>query len=709
MSLPSPNLDDRSFQDIVDDVKRQIGRRCPEWTDHNVSDPGVTLVELFAYMTEMTLYRLNRVPEKNYIKFLEMIGVTLESATPAQTDLWFLLSRAIEDIEGEEAFERTLRARETVASTVRTEHEESVDFTTDIDLTLVRPRLTHILSAIMESNSDEVTSIRDLPHNSEPFAIFSPVPREGDGLYLGFEGAVSQNIIELDVDALQSAATGLNEDYPSQRWEFWNGAEGVWDGLEVISDTSYGFNRGHNGMKDGLPTGLIRLAMPANLVSRQIDGRRAYWIRCRYSTNLPPKGKDQLRPPEYQKPPEILSLVARTVGGIAPGSNCVVIAFKDLGQSDGGPGQVFSIGTAPILPRAAGEVVLVGEQGVPQSEWKAWTEVSDFAESSHEDRHYVCDSLTGEVFFGPSIRQPDGSAKQHGAVPPKGHTVAFSGFRYGGGVRGNVAPGQISVLKSSIPYITSVTNTRRAEGGREAENLERAKLRGRMLLRQRDRAVTVEDYERLASEASSGVGRSHCIQPRARHAQSGDAGDIPPGVVRVLLIPTLRESKEVPRPTDLRVPERVRRSVEAYLDDRRLLTAVLETGEPEYVYVSTEITLAAEQNADSDRVARSIRERLEQFIHPLTGGPQGDGWPFSRTLTVADIYSQIQAASGVAFLLDVKLFVSRLVNPEEGRLSREESVPISEGVRLRPHEMIATCEHRIRVRPFSSLGEPESS
>ena len=126
MSLPAPNLDDRTFQDIVDDVKRQIGRRCPEWTDHNVSDPGVTLIELFAWMTEMTLFRLNQVPEKNYIKFLEMIGVSLEPPAPAQTDLRFRLSRPIEDRDGEEAFERLLRARETVAATVRTE-TESVD------------------------------------------------------------------------------------------------------------------------------------------------------------------------------------------------------------------------------------------------------------------------------------------------------------------------------------------------------------------------------------------------------------------------------------------------------------------------------------------------------------------------------------------------------------------------------------------------------
>ena len=78
MPLPSPNLDDRDFQSIVDDVKRQIGLRCPEWTDHNVSDPGVTLLELFAFMAEMTQFRLNQVPEKNHLKFLDLLGISLE-------------------------------------------------------------------------------------------------------------------------------------------------------------------------------------------------------------------------------------------------------------------------------------------------------------------------------------------------------------------------------------------------------------------------------------------------------------------------------------------------------------------------------------------------------------------------------------------------------------------------------------------------------
>ena len=75
MALPAPNLDDRRFQELVDDAKRLVQQRCPEWSDHNVSDPGVTLIELFAWMTDQIVYRLNRVPDRNYVKFLDLIGV----------------------------------------------------------------------------------------------------------------------------------------------------------------------------------------------------------------------------------------------------------------------------------------------------------------------------------------------------------------------------------------------------------------------------------------------------------------------------------------------------------------------------------------------------------------------------------------------------------------------------------------------------------
>ena len=83
MALVAPKLDDRTFQDIVDEAKKRIPHYCKEWTDHNVSDPGVTLIELFAWMTDIVLYRMNQVPDLHYLQFMEMMGTKLQEPVPA--------------------------------------------------------------------------------------------------------------------------------------------------------------------------------------------------------------------------------------------------------------------------------------------------------------------------------------------------------------------------------------------------------------------------------------------------------------------------------------------------------------------------------------------------------------------------------------------------------------------------------------------------
>src|ERR1700744_4844239 len=96
MPLPPPELDDRKFQDIVDEAKRLIPRYCPEWTNHNVSDPGVALIELFAWMSEMVLFRINQVPERLYVHFLNMVGVEPFPPSVARADLTFWLTTVLE-------------------------------------------------------------------------------------------------------------------------------------------------------------------------------------------------------------------------------------------------------------------------------------------------------------------------------------------------------------------------------------------------------------------------------------------------------------------------------------------------------------------------------------------------------------------------------------------------------------------------------------
>jgi len=92
MPLKPPVLDDRTFDQIVEEAKLLIPRYAPTWTNQSETDPGITMMELFAWMTEMLLYRLNQVPELNYIKFLELLGIKPSPAQPARADITFTLA-----------------------------------------------------------------------------------------------------------------------------------------------------------------------------------------------------------------------------------------------------------------------------------------------------------------------------------------------------------------------------------------------------------------------------------------------------------------------------------------------------------------------------------------------------------------------------------------------------------------------------------------
>src|SRR3954467_2785878 len=80
MPIQSPQLDDLRYDAVVQQLLRRIPVYAPEWTDWNDSDPGVTLIQLFAYLAEQVGYRLNQVPEKNHVELLQLLGVRLRPA-----------------------------------------------------------------------------------------------------------------------------------------------------------------------------------------------------------------------------------------------------------------------------------------------------------------------------------------------------------------------------------------------------------------------------------------------------------------------------------------------------------------------------------------------------------------------------------------------------------------------------------------------------
>ena len=183
------------------------------------------------------------------------------------------------------------------------------------------------------------------------------------------------------------------------------------------------------------------------------------------------------------------------------------VAGEILGRSDGGAGQAFRCRTSPVLPRRDGEHVIVTDSDGSQ----AWTEVEDFTRSGPEDRHFVWDSGSGIVRFGPRVRYPDGVVRQHGAIPHDGAQISVTGYRHGGGTRGNVGARTLTVMRSTVPYVRGAINLAPASGGVDAESIAEAKIRGPLTLRTGQRAVTAGDYERLTLESSTEVARARCL------------------------------------------------------------------------------------------------------------------------------------------------------------------------------------------------------
>ena len=423
MSLKAPNLDDRKFQDIVREARSKIPQYCPQWTDYNLSDPGITLVELFAWMVDMLLYRLNRVTDRNYIKFMELIGIQLKPPKPATVEVTFRLSAPQP--------EAVTIPRGTEVATVRTETREAITFTTNHDLTIIVPTLAYALTT-----PDGATFNDCLPALKNPdlqVTIFEEVPQENNALYLGYSENLSAHTLALTIES-SIEGIGVDPRNPPLAWEFWDGEHEKWLASRLESDTTGGLNT----------NGKVILHIPSASVMKEVNGKYACWIRCRAIKPRPGQ-----RP--YTNSPKVRSVISESIGGTVLASHASRFIGEVLGRSDGTPGQGFSLQNVPVLTREAGETIKV--EGETEGQYEPWEEVNNFANSNSDDPHFTCDSVSGEIQFGPSIRQPTGEKRQYGRVPPTGRQIRFTSYRSGGGVIGNVGEGTITVLKLSLIHI----------------------------------------------------------------------------------------------------------------------------------------------------------------------------------------------------------------------------------------------------------------
>ena len=643
--LPAPDLDDRHFQDLVDDAKRLVQERCPTWTDHNVSDPGVTLIEAVAQMVDQLIYRLNRVPDRNYVKFLELIGVELRSPAAAEGSATFWLSAP----QPQPVKVRT----ESQVATPRTDVSTPVVFSTTRELSILPCSFAHVASHPNEGTPTATTATL----GRGGFRAFSASPVVGDAMLVGLSDAVPSCAVLLRLDCTISGR-GVDPRHPPLVWEAWTG-EG-WTGCDVDSDGTGGLNK----------PGDVILHVPETHVASVIAHERAGWLRCRLITALP----DQ---PTYLESPTILGIEAYTVGGTVPTVNAEVVHGETLGRSDGTPAQRFLLQRRPVVASDGARTLTVLDGDEPQS----WSEVRHFAQSGPDDKHFRIDAYAGEVQFGPAIRGADGRLQKYGDTPRRGAVLRLEVYRTGGGQAGNVARGQVRVLKTSIPYVSRVENRAPAIGGTDAETLNDAKVRGPLLLRSRGRAVTTEDFEELARDAASGAVRVKCVP------ELGVAAG-----VRVLVVPRVAgdEVGRIER-ADLNAPEQILRQIWLALDACRLVGTRMLVQPPDYVGLTIVVRLSARRGFNAADVRTSVLRALYRLFDPLVGGPDGTGWPFGRSVQSQEVYATLARVAGVDMSrkVDLVLFPAEADNGTRG--------PATERIDLPPTGLVYSFEHQVKI------------
>jgi hypothetical protein len=457
----------------------------------------------------------------------------------------------------------------------------------------------------------------------DAFTPFTPTADTQRALYVGFDIPFSQRSVTLFLEVEpptpdQVAAGQLADPDPDLAlspgpvqltWEY-SSPDG-WTQLAAADET--------NTLSD---RGMVTFVGPADLVTHSYFGQDACWLRLRWQAGT------------FLLPPQLRRVLLNTVWA----AQVTTISDEILGSATADPNQMFTAAQTPVQP---GQQLTVLESA---DTWAGWDPVPDFYQSGTQDRHYTIDPLTGVVQFGNGT---------YGMIPPAGQNNIRLTYRTGGGEQGNRASATIAELKSSVPYIDGVTNSQPSQGGAPVEPIDRVKARGPQVLRHRDRAVTAQDLVDLAVAASADVAAATAIVPTFNplslwvdpanppSAPDADHSAVDAGRMGVIVVP---DEPGSPQPTPSLV---LLAQVDEFLRERCPPTATLWVSGPEWITVTVLATVVVVSVADADAAGDRARTALAAYLHPLTGGPGGLGWPFGQWPHESDLSAVVEAVDGV--------------------------------------------------------------
>ncbi|MDB5054008.1 MAG: putative baseplate assembly protein [Bacilli bacterium] len=750
--LPLPNLDDRMFEQIVLEARKSIPRLLPRWTDENVHDPGITFVELFAWLSEMQQYYLNRVTHKNELKFLKLLGIHLADAVSARADI------AVSDVKEEIILPKGTKL---LAADQAFETEEQL---------LLLPAKIDKLIVRSQVEGNDMTSSND--HEGVSFYAFGTDTNVGSRLYIGFDRelplgkSISLTVKLFDHYPVQMAANNSlipSPFIPSAKvsWKFYgtepksNNPASGWLPLPVIKDET--IHLSHSGRV------IFRLPVPMKAMTiHPANDRGRFWICC------------TLEEDGYEVYPKIDNISLNAVSVIQQDTLSETLLFDSSGKGK----QIIEFSDHVSF---YGNIVLQVKNEA--EDWQEWKEVMALAASGVNDFHYelMKDAQTKStiIAFGDGI---------HGAIPLKGLSMIriiayipdFLERRLVG--KSNGLPNQAfrtdfpNILKQSFKLQVSTEKTaNKAEiwqdwtlvddfdlstssdrhymldaetgelhfgnnekgiipsfsadlpniciiscqiGGGTRGNVKKNLIEQLITLTPELSAVKVTN-----SRVAAGGQERETIQDAKRRVQkqlhhpyravTNEDYELiaksTPGlrVARVKAIPLFKLGlKDYPNHkapgqiTVVVVPYSEAKkpipskgflnTVKHQLDRHRLITTEIHVIAPEYIKITVHAVVAVEAHLrdEADKIMTALNEYIQPLDHHDHYLNHKQGWEFGRTVYKGDIYGEINRIQGVEYVQDLWLSA-------EGTGLRKEA---NGDIHIPPHGLVYSGEHIIEIR-----------
>jgi hypothetical protein len=527
---------------------------------------------------------------------------------------------------------------------------------------------------IFSKNNILFKNCSDELYQRKTFKPFESIPNTYPTVYFGFDKPIKGGPISLFVSIDENIDYGDNN-RPLLKWQYLS-KNGKWIEPDVLDET-----------KGLTKSEIVQFVISGEMASEKLFSKNdLFWIRAQVMQNPAFELKD------IQTKSKLLGLYLNSAWALQSRTVSNEIKSSSTGES----GQAFRLVNAPVIS----EKILVNEFGtlteMERKElgsikyieekkdesgnvtefWVKWDEVPYFFDSGSKDRHYMIDRTSGEIRFGDGIR---------GMVPSIGNNNINAIYSTGGGKNGNIPATKISKLQSTITNVDKVYNHVASDGGADIEDVKSLIERAPFVLKHRNRAVALLDYQMLVKEASNKIARVKILP------NLNAKGEHMPGTITIVIVPQSPDLKPMPTPE-------LRHIVDRYIKERCSNLAKLNVIQPTYVIVKISAIIVTDRVDAIPVIEQKAKSRIIDFLHPLYGGVEGKGWDFGAVPCISDIFPLLEK---IDYVDHVSKITVQLYNDSNSKLTE---IKRTDNFKLPADTLLCSGEHEISAKWIAGSG-----